>query len=463
MKLRPYQELIVRFILEHPRSLVLAGMGLGKTVSTLTALAMLHALEGEGPALILAPLRVAKSSWPDEIAKWTHLRHLRCAVICGTAAERAAAVETQADVYCMNYENLAWLDEYLQENDRPWPFPIVVADESTRLKSFRTRQGGKRARALGRHYGEIKRFIELTGTPAPNGYLDLWGQVWFLDHGARLGKTMSAYQETYFRPIRVGAQAFAVRWDILPGADKMIQEKIADLTIRINTEDYFPVDEPIVTDIRVELPDAVRKEYRRMERDMLAEIASTMIATDSAGAKTIKCLQMASGAVYAEDENGERTVVEVHDEKLKALESIVNEAEGNALLVAYQFKHDAQRIKRKFPKARILDKNPQTIRDWNAGKIPMLLAHPASCGHGLSLQDGGCRLVFFSTGWDLEQHDQIIERIGPTRQKQAGHPRPVYVYNIIAKGTIDEAVQERIKTKRRVLDILLERRNHDDA
>lgn len=469
MKLRPYQRLIADFILTHKRGAVFAGMGLGKTVSTLTALAALRLCEGEGPALVLAPLRVARSTWPDEIAKWPHLSDLRCSVICGTAKEREAALSVKADIYCMNYENLPWLDSYLKRMGKPWPFPIVVADEATRLKSFRFRQGGKRPRALANHYDEIDRIIELTGTPAPNGYLDLWGQFYFLDRGRRLGKSMRRYQETFFRPVRVGQNAFAVRWDILPGSEAEIQKRISDLVIRINTEDYFPVEKPVVVDVPVKMSQGAMDVYKRLKADFFVELDSGEVEAANAAVLTGKLLQAAGGAIYApmadtdhlvdEPKEGDECYCVISDDKLDALESIVEEAAGAPVLVAYTFRHECKRILQRFYKARVLDKDPQTIRDWNAGRIPMLLAHPASCGHGLSLQDGGNILVFYSTGWDLEQHDQIIERIGPTRQAQAGHPRPVYIYNLIAKGTIDELVQERIKTKRRVLDIILERRH----
>ena len=449
---RPYQKLIIDAILDKPRSAIWAGLGMGKTVATLTALEALIKLGGEGPALVIAPLRVAQSTWPDEIAKWDHLKGLTCSVVTGSAKERLRAINVQADVYTTNYENLPWL---VEQWGGEWPYRIVVADEATRLKGFRARQGSKRAKALAkvsRHC--IKRFIELTGTPAPNGLLDLWGQIWFIDFGERLGKTMTAYQERWFRPIHFGNDPFAVKWVPFEHTQKAVNDLLADVTLKVNPEDWFDLDKPIVADVKVSLPEAVQKQYDAMEQELIMEFEGEELEAANAAVKFNKLLQIASGAIYTDDEGTWR---ELHDTKIDALRSIVEEAGGAPILVAYQFKHEASRIKKAFPQAVVLGKSPETIKRWNKGKIPMLLAHPASCGHGLNLQDGGNMLVFFSTGWNLEEHDQIVERIGPMRQKQAGHPRSVFVYNIVAKGTIDELVQERIKTKRDLMDLVLEK------
>ena len=454
-KARPYQKLIVDHILSKPRTAVWAGMGLGKTVSTLQALDVLITFMGEGPALIIAPLRVAQSTWPDEVAKWEDLRHLRVSVITGSPKKRLEAVAKEADIYTTNYENLPWLVEHWGNK---WPYKIVVADESTRLKGFRTRQGSTRAKALAKvSKNLVNRFVELTGTPASNGLEDLWGQFWFLDAGKRLGSTMTAFHERWFRPERVGKDAFAVKWVPMPHAQDEIQAAVNDLTLKLNAEDWFSLEDPIVTNSEVTLPTRAHQQYIDRENEMLIELEEDdVIESANAAAKTGKCLQIASGAIYRED----GTYEVLHDEKIKALESIVEESGGMPILVTYQFRHEAERILKAFPQARKLDKDPKTIRNWNAGKIPMLLAHPASCGHGLSLQDGGNILVFFSTGWNLEEHEQIVERIGPTRQKQAGHDRPVFIYNIVARSTLDETVLKRIETKREVLDLLLEKK-HD--
>ena len=445
---RPYQQKIIDRILEQDRVGVWAGMGLGKTAATLTALDILSLVE-PGPALVLAPLRVARSTWPDEVKKWDHLQHLKVQPIIGTPAQRRAALMKHAHVYTMNYENLPWLAEHFGES---WPFAIVVADESTKLKSFRLRQGGSRAQALGKiAHTHIKRFIELTGTPAANSMADLWGQIWFLDKGKRLGKSYSAFTNRWYRAIPTGGN-FPL-YEILPHSQREIEAALSDICVAIDPKDHFDLKEPIVTEVPVDLPDAARQAYREMHREMVAEIKGKDLEAFNAAAKTMKLLQLANGAVYTDDQGN---WIEAHAEKIDALRSIVEEAAGAPVLVAYHFKSDLERLQKAFPKARVLDKDPKTIRDWNAGKIDILLAHPASAGHGLNLQDGGNILVFFSLNWALEEHQQIIERIGPVRQAQAGHDRPVFIYHIVAKGTVDELVLERLQSKRSVQEILLE-------
>lgn len=445
---RPYQQQIIDRILEQDRVAIWAGMGLGKTAATLTALDILSLVE-TGPALVLAPLRVARSTWPDEVQKWDHLQHLKVQPIIGDPKQRRAALMRHAHVYTMNYDNLVWLVEHFGES---WPFSTVVADESTRLSNFRIRQGGARARALGKvAHTQVKRFINLTGTPAPNGMIDLWGQAWFLDKGKRLGKSFSAFTQRWYRTIPNGA-AFQ-QLEILPHSQREIEAALADICVAIDPKDHFDLKQPIVTDIEVELPKDVREVYRDFHKEMVAELKGTELEAFNAAAKTMKLLQLANGAVYTDDQGN---WIEAHREKIDALAEIVEEAAGNPVLVAYHFKSDLARLQKAFPRARVLDKDPKTIRDWNAGKIEMLLAHPASAGHGLNLQDGGNILVFFSLNWALEEHQQIIERIGPVRQAQAGHDRPVFIYRIIAKGTVDELVLDRLENKRTVQEILLE-------
>lgn len=452
---REYQKLTIDHLLTHPSTAAWLSMGLGKTVSTLTAIAEWKKTDPR-PVLVIAPLRVARSTWPDEVQKWDHLQHLRVSVIAGKNEKgRVLALLEDADIYTVNYEALPWLVDYL---DGVWPFATVVADEATRLKGYRKYQGTKRARALAQVRPQIERFIELTGTPAPNGLLDLWGQMWFIDGGKRLGKAFKHYQESFFRPYRVGRDPYAVQWDPIEGADKMIMERVKDVVLKINAEDYFDISEPIFTNIEVELPSDIRREYDLLEKDFLLELDGGLVEASNAAVKTSKLLQLAGGALY--DEKGETYYR--HDAKLAALQSVVEEAGGAPVLVSYTFRFEAEAILAAFRKqAKLLDRNPQTIRDWNAGKIPILLAHPAACGHGLSLQDGGNILVFYSAGWNLEEYAQIIERIGPTRQKQSGHDRPVFVYHIVAKNTMDEVVLRRLRTKQSVLDCLLERRRNE--
>lgn len=447
---RAYQHDLIAHMLEVQRCGVWAGMGVGKTASALTALDILELTE-PGPSLVLAPLRVAASTWPDEARKWTHLRNVEVSAVVGDVAARRAALKKPASVFTTNYENLPWLVEHFGDK---WPFRKVIADESTRLKSFRLRQGGKRARALGSiAHTRIERFVELTGTPSPNGLQDLWGQAWFLDKGMRLGRSFEAFKSRWFRSVRMGADPHAVRLEPLPFAQEQIEEALSVLCMSLDIRDYFDIAEPIINVIRVEMPAKARQMYRDMEREMFLSIGDTEIEAFNAASKTIKCLQLANGAIYTDEKN--TTWSEIHDAKLQALESVIEEAAGMPVLVAYHFKSDLARLLKAFPKGRALDQDPQTIRDWNAGKIPVLFAHPASAGHGLNLQDGGNILVVFGHWWDLEQYQQIVERIGPTRQMQAGHDRPVFIHHIVAADTVDELVMARRESKREVQDLLL--------
>lgn len=443
----PYQRLIMQHVIEHDRCSIWAGMGLGKTVSVLTALQYLYdtGLETR-PTLILAPLRVARTVWPAEAAKWDHLRDFRIVPVLGSPRERRAAFHNQAHAYVMNYENLEWL--IAERAD--WPFGIVIADESTKLKGHRLNSGGKRAKALSRvaHMRGMSRWVNLTGTPAPNGLIDLWGQQWFVDQGKRLGNTFTAYKERWFYPHPNG-------FGILPHqfAQDQIQARLNDVCLTIDAKDWFDLDEPIVRDIYVELPRDARAAYKAMEDDMFLQIAGADVEAFNAAAMTMKCLQIANGAIY--HIHGSTSFKQLHDEKIEALSSIVEESAGAPILVAYQFQSDLIRLRAKFPKGVELDGKAITVEAWNAGKIQILFTHPASAGHGLNLQHGGNTVVFFGHWWDLEQYQQMIERIGPVRQKQSGYDRAVFVYHIYARGTIDETIRERRISKASVQDLLL--------
>lgn len=438
----PYQHQIIDHIQTLPRCAVWAGMGTGKTVSTLTALENLALVEDVYPALVLAPLRVARSTWPNEVKKWKHLEHLRVSVITGDVAARNRALTADAEIYTMNYEQLTWLTERLGKD---WPFKTVVADEFTRLKSFRLRQGSKRAGALGKvAHDKVSRFIGLTGTPSPNGLADLWGQTWFIDKGQRLQRTFSAFESRWFR---VGFNGYGIT--PIPTAQKEIEGLLRDVCVTVSG---LPVEEPIKNVIRVELPAKAKALYDDMERDMFAQIEEHGVEAGNAASKTSKCHQIANGALYVDDSKDWEGV---HDAKIEALESIIEEAAGAPVLVAYHFKHDLARLLKAFPKAKVLDANPKTIDAWNAGKIPLLLAHPQSAGHGLNMAEGGNILAFFSVNWSLEEHQQIIERVGPQRQAQAGLKRPVFLHYLLAEKTVDELIMQRLDTKASVQDILL--------
>ena len=442
--------------ISNPRCALWAGMGMGKTSSTLAVCdALLLAGLARRP-LILAPLRVARSTWPGEAEKWAEFAHLRVQPIIGSAEERRAALQASADIFTINYDNLVWLVETLGEH---WPFDMVVADESTRLKNFRIKQGGKRTQALSNvAHSKVKRWINLTGTPAPNGLNDLWGQTWFLDGGYRLGRSYSDFENRWFGYQRakdaVNAHKTFVKRVVFPHSQTEIQDRLRDICLTLDPKDWFDLNDPIVRTVEVELPAKARKHYRDMEREMFTHLEGHDIEAFAAAAKTIKCLQMANGAAYVGESNTEWVVT--HDEKIEALKSVVEEASGAPVLVAYHFRSDLARLQAAFPEARQLDAAPKTIEDWNAGQIPILLAHPASAGHGLNLQDGGNILVYFGHWWNLEERQQILERIGPMRQKQAGHERPVFVYNIVARDTVDEVVIDRMQSKREVQDLLLE-------
>lgn len=451
---RKHQNKIIDWIINKPRCAVFAGMGTGKTSATLTAIDLLQISGYETkPALVIAPLRVALTTWPDEVAKWDHLKNMRIVPIIGKEHERAMALRKPADVYTINYDNLVWLMDYLNGE---WPFGMVVADEGTKLKGFRLKQGAKRAKALARvAHTKITRFVDLTGTPAPNGLIDLWGQLWFIDAGQRLGRTFSAFIDRWFRP---GYDGYSVI--PMPHAQKEIEGRLADVCLSVDSD--LQTEEPILNPIKIKLSREAREMYTDMEREMFAQINGEEIEAFHAAAKTMKCLQLANGAAYItteEDRALGRTPSRyeiVHDEKLHALEDVIEEAAGMPVLVAYHFRSDLERLKKHFPKGRELDKNPQTIKDWNEGKIPVLFAHPASAGHGLNLQDGSNILVFFSVNWNLEEHQQIIERIGPMRQAQSGYKRPVFIHYLLAENTVDYMILDRLMSKKSVQDILLD-------
>ncbi len=442
-----YQSQIITFIQRVKRCAVWAGMGLGKTVSTLTALDELDSVENIYPVLVVAPLRVARTTWPNEVHKWDHLRHIQIMPIVGSLGERRAALRAKVQVYTVNFEQLPWLVEYL--NDK-WPFRTVVIDEATKLKGFRLRQGTQRAKALARvAHTKIKRIVLLTGTPAPNGLQDLWGQMWFVDAGERLGRTYDSYKQRWFRPAWNGHGL-----EPIETTQAHVQERLADVCVTIDAADWFDLKAPIVNKIMVELPAKARILYKEMESKMFMELeGGHTVEAVNAAAKTMKCLQLANGAAYLEDSDEWQ---KVHDEKLDALEEVIEEAAGMPVLVAYHFKSDLARLKARFPEGRVLDASPQTQTDWNEGRIPLLFAHPQSAGHGLNLQDGSNILAFFSVNWNLEEHQQIIERIGPVRQLQAGHKRPVFLHFILATDTVDELILERLETKRATQDILLD-------
>jgi len=462
---RAYAPMVSDFLASTPRALLAARMGMGKTSMCATLLDTLYNVAGQNaPTLILAPKRVAQSTWPDELAKWEHLRGLEISSAVGNEKERIAALRRDVPLHAVNYDVLPWLIDYWGKR---WPYRRVVADESTRVKSFRVKQGGVQARALGTvaWHPLVKEWWNLSGTPAPNGLKDLWGQTWFLDQGLRLGRSYSAFESRWFAYKRIKdalSHKIEIKPVIMPYAQEQIQLALKDICLTLDPKDWFDLAEPIVTRIEVELPAKARRHYDEMEDEMFTRLEGFDIEAFGAAGKTMKCLQCANGAMYTD--KTATNWVELHDAKLQALESIIEEAAGAPVLVAYHFKSDLARLQRAFPQGRLLDADPRTQREWNAGTIPLLFAHPASAGHGLNLQDGGNILVFFGHWWDLEKHDQIIERIGPMRQLQGGLDRSVFIYYIVARDTVDEVVIDRHTSKRAVQDCFLDymnRRKHN--
>lgn len=451
---RPFAGLAMRHLGEVERCALWAKPGMGKTSVTMTFLDHMHNVWGEdAPTLVLAPLRVARDTWANEADKWEHLAGLTVQPVVGDAKQRAAALRRDAQVYTTNYDNLVWLRKHLEETGRAWPFRTVVADEATKLKSFRLRQGGIRAQALaGVAHKDTRRWINLTGTPASNGLEDLWGQTWFLDAGQRLGRTFSSFRDRWFRPMKTGSNQFH-QWRPAEFAADEIHARLADICLTLDPADWFDLREPIVNVIEVELPASARIKYREMERELFTMIGTTEVEAFNAASKYGKCLQMAAGAVFLEDGV---TWVKIHDEKLDALQELVEATGDDPLLVSYHYTHEFKRIVERFPDALNLA-NERDLAAAQAGKGKVWLGHPASMGHGVDgLQEHCNTVVFFAQDPNLEYHDQILERVGPMRQFQADKDRPVFLHYLVARGTIDELEMTRRKTKRSVQDALMD-------
>jgi SNF2 family DNA or RNA helicase len=423
-------------------------MGTGKTSATLYTLDLLKLLGdiGTSPTLVIGPVRVARDTWPEEVAKWDQFKDLRIVALSGSPKQRIDALKRKADIYTISYELAPWLVTQYQAK---WPFRQVVADESDRLKGFRMNQGGMRAHQLGRiAHNLTDRWINLTGTPAPNGLKDLWGQTWYIDKGERLGRTYSAFMNRWFRPKWSGHGV-----EPMPHAGKEIHAALKDVCLTIDPKDYFDLKDPIVRTINVILPPKARALYKTLEKELFAEMGALgNIEVFNAAALTNKCLQLANGAVYIDYPKW----IPVHDEKIEALRSIEAESGGTPLLVAYSFKSDLARIKAAFPRAVELSTSAgmAAFRSGNAG---IGLAHAKSMGHGIDgLQSVTNILVRYGHDWNLGERMQMLERIGPVRQMQAGLDRPVFVYDIIALETVDETVIQAHSSKRSVQDLLLE-------
>ena len=434
MKFNPheYQEHAIRFVETHPIAAVLMDMGLGKTVIALTAL--LHLLERGDlyRILVIAPLRVAKYTWPQEIEKWDHLKGLRHSVAVGNAKERAKAFEQDADIYIINRENVPWMIENI-----PFDFDAIVIDE---LSSFKN-HASKRHRALSKVRPDVKRVIGLTGTPTSNGLTDLFGEIGILDMGKRLGASYERYCNTYFYPYKTnGWVVYSYR--PLKGAKEEIFEKISDITISMKAEDYLEMPDLLFSESRVFLSPKEQLLYDDMWETYTADIDVDEVTAANSGALVIKLAQMANGAVYTDH----GAVATIHDRKLDALEDIIESMNGKPLLVAYWYKHDLQRIKERLAKMKIkysmLD-DAKSIALWNQGQIPVALVHPQSVGHGLNLQEGGSTICWFSLTWSLECYQQMNARL----YRQGQQSSSVVVNHIIADGTIDEDILNALQQK----------------
>lgn len=415
-----------------------------KTVITLTAIndLMFDSFEVH-KVLVIAPKRVAATSWPDEIEKWDHLRHLRFAVAVGSADERIAALQSDADIYLINRENVTWL---IDESGLPFDYDMVVIDE---LSSFKS-SGTKRFRSLLRVRPKVKRIVGLTGTPASNGLMDLWAEYRLLDMGERLGRFITHYRNTYFTPDKRNGM-IVYSYSLLPGAEEAIYGKIADITISMKCTDYLRMPECVVNEVKVRMTETERQKYDALRKDMVLSLGDADIDAVNAASLANKLAQMANGAVY--DENGDTHAL--HSHKLDALEDLIEAANGKPVLVAYWFKHDLERIEERLHKLHIPFSRMDTadsIRRWNAGTVPVGLIHPASAGHGLNLQAGGSMLIWYGLTWSLELYQQTNARLW--RQGQTADT--VVLHHIVTEKTIDERIMTALQQKEKTQDTLIE-------
>lgn len=430
-----YQEYAIRFIEENPVAAVFLDMGMGKTSIVLTAILHLMYEQFEvNRVLIIGPLRVARTTWPEEIKKWDHMKGIRYSVMVGSAAERTAALETDADIYIINRENVPWL---VQQCGGAFDFDMVVIDELSSFKSWQT----KRFKALMKVRPFVKRIVGLTGTPSSNGLMDLFAEFKVLDMGKRLGRFIGQYRECYFRADRMnGPVVYSYR--LVPGAEEAIYEKISDITISMKAADHLNMPELVSTVHKVYLDEKERAAYEAMKKDLVLELYGGEVTAANAAALSGKLSQLADGAVYGDDGK----VKVLHDRKLDALEDLVESANGRPVLVAYWFKHDLSRIMERLERLKVkfrkLDSD-ESIRKWNAGEIPVGLIHPAGAGHGLNLQAGGNILVWFGLTWSLELYQQTVARLW----RQGQQSGTVSVIHIVADGTVDERILKALEMK----------------
>lgn len=440
MKYNPhsYQEYAVKFIESHPISALFLDMGLGKTSITLTAVNELLFDSFEvRKVLVIAPLRVARNTWCDEIKKWDHLSNIKYSIVVGTEKERISALNEKADIYIINRENVDWL---VNKSGYKFDFDMIVIDE---LSSFKNHQS-KRFKSLMKIRPKVKRIVGLTGTPSSNGLMDLFAEFKVLDLGERLGYFIGQYRNTYFKPDKTNG-AIVYSYKPLPNAEDSIYEKISDITVSMKASEYLKMPELVISNYKVEMSDNEKKQYDEMKKNLICEIKDGEITVSNAGSLSNKLSQFANGAVYDDEQN----IVEIHSRKLDALEDIIESMNGKPLLVAYWYKHDLQRIKKRFDVREI--KTGKDIADWNKGKIPIALIHPASAGHGLNLQQGGSTLVWFGLTWSLELYQQTNGRLYRQGQKNT-----VVIQHIVTKGSIDEQILKALERKNKTQEDLIE-------
>ena len=434
-QLHKYQARMIDFIYTTPKCALWAGLGLGKTITTLTAIVDLIDSMAVSRVLIVAPLRVANSVWHKEAANWQHTKHLKFSIVTGSEKERLSALHKTADVYVINRENVHWIVEHYAKK---WPFDMIVLDEASSFKS----SSSQRFKSLRKTIPFTNRLVELTGTPSPNGLLDIWSQMYLLDCGERLGRSMTAYKQRFFETDYSGYKFKPVK-----SADKIIHKLIDDLVISLNVDDYLEMPDRIDTVIRVSLPASRMVEYKQLEREFLIQINDNNIVAYNAATLAGKLLQFSNGATYTDEL---KNWTEIHSAKLDAIDDIISENSDENLLIAYNYKTDLIRLQARYPDAVVLDKDVKTIEQWNKGNIKMLLAHPASCGHGINLQHGGSIIVWFGLNWSLELYQQFNGRL-----HRQGQTKPVRIVHIVADGCIDNKVMQAIENKAQTQQDLL--------
>ena len=438
-----YQEVAIEKIYSTPRVGLFLDMGLGKTVITLTAIDnLMNALFEVSKVLVIAPLRVAEDTWSKECAKWDHLKHLRISKVLGTPAQRRKALVADADIYVINRENVVWLTNELSSFGDGWGFDMVVIDELSSFKSSKS----KRFRALRKYITGSRRVVGLTGTPAPNGLMDLWSQIYLLDGGERLGKTITGYRARFFVPNQRNATTI-FNYKPKEQAERSINRLISDICLSMSADDWLEMPERLDNIRMVRLSDKEFADYEQFERDSYFQFLGGEVTAASAAALTGKLLQYSNGAVYSED----KTYIDVHSRKLDELEEIINISNGKPILCFYNFRHDLERITERFPFA-VKMKGSDTIEAWNAGEIPLLVAHPASAGHGLNLQGGGNIIVWFGLNWSLELYQQANARL----YRQGQNAESVIIHHIVAENTVDERVMSSLQGKADVQKDLLD-------